>query len=236
MDRHCRLSAVVGGPEFHTGGSCRRRVRREYQYPGRVQLRIRVALCASFALILIAAGCSSSSGDDSSTTSTAAEAATTTTAAQTTTTTATTTTVAPTTTTRPPSTIMLVTWDGADCEYEGPETVGNFEVVDMTYRNNSAGPTDLGVASLDPGFTYEEAVETIGDSSSINSPPPDATTAQLITPELSLPQVPELLEPGQEISTSLTFSATKEHIVVCFGGDLTVPQKSVVGASFLVKR
>lgn len=62
-------------------------------------MRIRFALGASLALVLIAASCSSSSGDDDSTTSTAAEAATTTTAAVTTTTTAATTTTAPTTTT-----------------------------------------------------------------------------------------------------------------------------------------
>jgi hypothetical protein len=44
-------------------------------------VRIRAALVASVALVVIAAGCGSSSGDDSSTTSTAVEAATTTTAA-----------------------------------------------------------------------------------------------------------------------------------------------------------
>ncbi len=190
---------------------------------------------AVLCVLLLAAGCGDSDGEAAATSST--QAPTTTTQAPTTTEAATTTQAAAASTTTttsaaPEGVAMLVTWDGEQCVYEGPETISNFDVVEFTHRNDSNDASAVGVASLGgTGPTYEEAVALMEEGGKITDEPPPG-----MVPVFSAPQAPELLAAGEETTMVVNFSAAREHIVICFGGDLSGPQNSVPAGSFLVSR
>ena len=190
---------------------------------------------ALLCVLLLAAGCGESDGEAAATSST--QASTTTTQATTTTEAATTTqaAVASTTTTTsaaPEGVAMLVTWDGEQCVYEGPETVSTFDMIEFTHRNDSNDVSAVGVASLDEtGPTYEEFVALLEEGTKITAEPPPG-----VTPRFSAPQAPELLAAGEETTMVASFSAAREHIVTCFGGDLSGLQNAVPAGSFLVTR
>lgn len=189
---------------------------------------------ALLCVLLLAAGCGDSDGEAAATSST--QAPTTTTPATTTTEATTTTQAAASTTTTTSAALesvaMLVTWDGEDCVYEGPETIGNFDVVEFTHRNDSNDLSGVGVASLGAtGPTYEEAAALVEEGGKITDEPPRGMVGVF-----SAPQAPELLEAGEETTMVVSFPAVREHIVICFGGDLSGPQNSVPAGSFLVSR
>ena len=192
---------------------------------------------ALLCVLLLAAGCGESAGE-----STEEVAATSSTQPSTTTTEATTTSQATTTTevaatTTAPSTdpepiAMLVTWDGDDCVYEGPETIGSFDVVEFTHRNDSDDVSIVGVGSLaTSGPTYEDIAAEVAKGGKVTDEPPRGFIARL-----SVPQAPQLLDAGDQATTVVNFSALREHMVICFGGDLSGPQNSVLAGSFLVSR
>ncbi len=193
---------------------------------------------ALLCVLLLAAGCGESAAE-----STEEVAATSSTQPATTTTEATTTSQATTTTTEVATTItapstdpepiaMLVTWDGDDCVYEGPETVGSFDVVEFTHRNDSDDVSIVGVGSLaTSGPTYEDIAAEMAKGGKMTDEP-----VLGLAPRVSVPEVPELLAAGDHVTMNLNCSVEREHIVVCFGGDLSEPQNVVPAGSFLVSR
>lgn len=193
---------------------------------------------ALLCVLLLAAACGESAAE-----STEEVAATSSTQPSTTTTEATTTSQATTTTTEvattttaastePEPVAMLVTWDGDDCVYEGPEAVGNFDVIEFTHRNDSDDVSIVGVGSLaTSGPTYEDIAAEVPKVGKITDAPPPGFSGRL-----TVPQLPELLDAGDQVTTVTTFSVAREHMVICFGGDLSGPQNSVLAGSFLVSR
>ena len=192
---------------------------------------------ALLCVLLLASGCGESAGESpgevAATSST--QPSTTTTEATTTSQATTTTEVATTTTapsTDPEPVAMLVTWDGDDCVYEGPETIGNFDVVEFTHRNDSDDVSIVGVGSLaTSGPTYEDIAAEMAKGGKITDEP-----VLGLAPRVSVPELPELLAAGDQATMDVNFSVAREHIVVCFGGDLSGPQNVVPAGSFRVSR
>jgi len=153
------------------------------------------------------------------------------------TTTATTTTIAPTTTTAttstttttepPPETTTipsttsvaalaieaLVVWDGTACSYEGPETAPVGSVISVSFRNDGDFLADLEIDYLARGVTLEEGIAAW---------PAEARSAEDYPgntyPVAFLPEYPQSVDPGGEVSADVTLVTARPHTFICFEG------------------